>query len=207
MTGRPRSDEKAQAILQAARRCISERGYAAATIAEIAAEAGVSRGLLHYYFNSKEELLAQVVRSATDAYLTLMESMFGQSDSADDLARVLVTATQTILLNDPAFVNLSLECWTLGRESAMVAREIQDLYRQLRDSVTKGLREAESRGIIKPAIPVEHLSALLLAMGDGLVMQILIQPELAADDTVWESLELGARSLLGTAEGTAEHTG
>jgi AcrR family transcriptional regulator len=206
MTGRPRSDEKAQAILQAARRCISERGYAAATIAEIAAEAGVSRGLLHYYFDSKEELLAQVVRSGTDAYLTLMGSMFGQSDSADDLARLLVTATQTILLNDPAFVSLSLECWTLARESPMVAREMQDLYRQLRDSVTKGLREAESRGIIKPAIPVEHLSALLLAMGDGLVMQILIQPELAADDRIWESLELGARSLLGTAEGTAEHT-
>ncbi len=206
MTARPRSDDKAQAILQAARRCISERGYAAATIAEIAAEAGVSRGLLHYYFKSKEELLAQAVRSGTDAYLALMESMFAQSESADDLAKVLVTATQTILLNDPAFVSLGLECWTLARESAMVAREMQDLYHQLRDSVTKGLREAESRGIIKPAIPAEHLSALLLAMGDGLGMQVLIQPELAADDRIWESLELGARSLLGTGEGAAEHT-
>ena len=67
MCARSRSDEKTQAILKAAGACLGERGYAATTIAEIAAQAGVSRGLLHYYFKSKEELLAQVVRAGADA--------------------------------------------------------------------------------------------------------------------------------------------
>ena len=45
MTSRPRSDQKAQAILNAARTCLGERGYAATTIAEIAAEP--EQGLSH----------------------------------------------------------------------------------------------------------------------------------------------------------------
>lgn len=200
MTARPRSDEKAQAILHAARRCLSEKGYAAATVAEIATEAGVSRGLLHYYFKSKEELLAQVVRVGTDAYVELLESMFARGESADDLARELVVLTRTIIESDPTFVNLSMDCWTLAQESPLVARELEDLYRQLRDAVVEGLEEAAGRGIIRPAIPLRPLASLLLAITDGLVMQFHILPELAADEAMWDALEMGARGLLGTGE-------
>jgi AcrR family transcriptional regulator len=200
MTARPRSDEKAQAILHAARRCLGERGYAAATIAEIAAEAGVSRGLLHYYFKSKEELLAKVVRAGTAAYVQLLEAMFARSESTDDLAREIVGATRTILESDPSFVSLSMECWTLARESPLVAREVEDLYRRLREAISRGLQEAEGEGIIQPSIALQPLAVLLLAITDGLVMQFLVHPELAADERMWEALELGARSLLGTGE-------
>jgi AcrR family transcriptional regulator len=197
MTARPRSEDRAKAILQAAHRCLSQKGYAAATIAEIAAEAGVSRGLLHYYYASKEQLLAQVVRAGTEAYLELLETVFARSDSAEDLAKQLVMATRTIVESDPTFVNLSMECWTLAHESPLVARELEDLYHHLRDAVSKGLREATNRGIIRPAIALEPLAALLLAITDGLVMQCLIHRALAADESVWTSLEMAARALLG----------
>ena len=197
MTARPRSDEKAQAIIDAARRCLSEKGYVATTVAEIAASAGVSRGLLHYYFESKEELLAQVVRAGTDAYMELVEAMFAQSESAEDLARGLVGAARALFESDPTFVNLTMECWTLAHESPLVARELKDLYRQFRDAICEGLEEAVGRGIIEPAIPLEGLAALLLAITDGLVMQFLIHPELAADERMWEALELAARALMG----------
>jgi AcrR family transcriptional regulator len=197
MCARPRSDEKAQAILEAARACLGERGYAATTIAEIAAQAGVSRGLLHYYFKSKEELLAQVVRAGTDAYVGLLEPMFARSESAGDLAQGLVGAVRGIVESHPTFINLSVECWTLAHESPLVARELEDLYRQLRGAVCEGLQEARGRGIIQPAIPLDALAALLLALTDGLVMQFLIHPELAADETIWAGLEMAARSLLG----------
>ena len=197
MCARPRSDEKAQAILEAARACLGERGYAATTIAEIATQAGVSRGLLHYYFKSKEELLAQVVRAGTDAHAELLEPMFARSESADDLAEGLVGAVRAIVESDPTFVNLSMECWTLAHESSLVARELEDLYRQLRDAVCEGLEEAKGRDIIQPAIPLNALATLLLALTDGLVMQFLIHPELAADETIWAGLEMAARALLG----------
>jgi len=200
MTARPRSDEKAQAIIDAARRCLSEKGYGATTIAEIAAEAGVSRGLLHYYFESKEQLLAQVVRAGLDAYMELVAAMFAQSKNADDLAKALSTVVRAFLESDPTVVDLGMVCVTLARESPLVARELEDLYRQFREAICEGLEEAVDKGIIDPAIPLDALAAVLLAITDGLAMQFLVLPELAADESMWEGLEMAARALVGTGE-------
>ncbi|WP_372790547.1 TetR/AcrR family transcriptional regulator [Paraconexibacter sp.] len=56
-------DERREQILTCARRLFSERGYADVSTTEIAAEAGVARGLLHHYFGTKRDLYAEVVRT------------------------------------------------------------------------------------------------------------------------------------------------
>ena len=55
-------DERRRQILAAARRLFSERGYSAVSTTEIAAEAGVARGLINHYFGTKRELYVEVVR-------------------------------------------------------------------------------------------------------------------------------------------------
>ena len=57
---RPRFDRRAQ-LLQAAAAVVARNGYANTSMKDIAAEAGVAQALLHYYFDSKEELLSEVV--------------------------------------------------------------------------------------------------------------------------------------------------
>lgn len=201
MAARPRSDEKAQTILNAARRCLSEKGYAGTTIAEIAAEAGVSRGLLHYYFKSKEELLAQVLRAGIAVSLELVEAMFAESESVDDLAKGLPSALRAFLESDATFVNLSVECLSVAHESRLVARELEDLYVQVREAIREGLDRAAGRGIIGPAVPLDALAAVLVAITDGLVIQFLIDPGLAVDESIWEGLEMTVRALLQDSEG------
>ena len=56
------SGEKAQRIVDAMRDSVAKRGAAGSTFEHVAREAGVSRGLLHYYFGTKERLLVEVVR-------------------------------------------------------------------------------------------------------------------------------------------------
>jgi AcrR family transcriptional regulator len=56
-------DERRRQILACASRLFSERNYASVSTSEIAAEAGVARGLLHHYFGTKRELYLEVVRS------------------------------------------------------------------------------------------------------------------------------------------------
>lgn len=55
------SQEKRQRILDAARRCFGELGFAGATVPAIAAEAEVSNGLLYQFFEGKEQLFEVVV--------------------------------------------------------------------------------------------------------------------------------------------------
>ena len=54
--------DKARRIIEAMRASVGARGAAASTFDHVAREAGVSRGLLHYHFGSKERLLVEVVR-------------------------------------------------------------------------------------------------------------------------------------------------
>ena len=54
--------EKAARIVDAMRTSVAQRGVAGSTFDHVAKQAGVSRGLLHYYFGTKERLLTEVVR-------------------------------------------------------------------------------------------------------------------------------------------------
>jgi AcrR family transcriptional regulator len=197
MTPRPRSDEKAQVILKAACQCLGEKGYAATTISEIAAEAGVSRGLLHYYFKNKEELMAKALRSAGEAMLQLFEEAFAGSESADDLAGRLTRMLRTLLGADPTYINLTLECWTMARHSPLVAVEMESIYRRARKAFREGLAEAREQGIIGPSLPLDGLAMFLLGSSDGIFFQTYLQPDLVNDETVWEGVEMSFRALLG----------
>ena len=55
-------DERRTQILAVARRLFSERTYAAVSMAEIASQSGVARGLLHHYFGTKRDLYLEVIR-------------------------------------------------------------------------------------------------------------------------------------------------
>jgi len=56
-------DERREQILACASRLFSQRSYATVSTTEIAAEAGVARGLLNHYFGTKRELFLEVVRT------------------------------------------------------------------------------------------------------------------------------------------------
>ena len=89
MATRLAPEQRREQILAVARRLFSERQYAAGATAEIAAEAGIRRGLLHHYFGTKRELYLEVVREilrlpeppddvdtwdeAVDGWLTMVE--------------------------------------------------------------------------------------------------------------------------------------
>src|SRR5215468_3593613 len=55
------SEETRKRIVEAAARVLARDGYAATSVKDIAAEAGVAPGLVHYYFKTKEELVAAAV--------------------------------------------------------------------------------------------------------------------------------------------------
>src|ERR671930_2604818 len=82
--------DKAQRIIAAMRASVASRGAAASTFDHVAREAGVSRGLLHYYFGSKERLLVEVVRHDCEVRINAMGDALGRARSVDDIVEALV---------------------------------------------------------------------------------------------------------------------
>src|SRR5258708_32114705 len=81
--------DKAQRIVDAMRASVALRGVAGSTFDHVAREAGVSRGLLHYYFGSKERLLAEVVRRDTELRMAALDEQLARASSAQDFIRLL----------------------------------------------------------------------------------------------------------------------
>jgi len=66
------SERRRQSILEAARRCFGRDGYAGATVARIAREAGVSNGLLYQFFRNKDHLFDIVLREVLRDWVRAM---------------------------------------------------------------------------------------------------------------------------------------
>ena len=82
--------EASARIVDAMRQSVAERGTAGSTFDQVAREAGVSRGLLHYHFGTKERLIAEVVRRDAEIRLKHLGSeLGGRPDAVDDVIATL----------------------------------------------------------------------------------------------------------------------
>src|SRR5215470_10081754 len=134
--------EKAQRIVEAMRASVALRGVAGSTFDHVAREAQVSRGLLHYYFGTKERLLAEVVRRDCDLRMDVIDEQLAGAASADDVIDGLVASLQQVV-EDPAFITLVFELFTLARRNPEIEAEFAELLRRTRDHVAHLLSEKE----------------------------------------------------------------
>src|SRR6478752_9521220 len=140
--------EKAKRIVQAMRTSVGRRGAAGATFDHVAQEAGVSRGLLHYYFGTKERLLVEVVRHDSDVRLRRLEESLAAADSVDAIVQSLVTQLKDYVEEDPASHALIHELFSVSRRNDEVRGELAQLYRRVREQVAEILRAKERAGVV-----------------------------------------------------------
>jgi AcrR family transcriptional regulator len=191
---------KPERILSAARRLLAERGHAAVTISEIAREAGVSRGLLHYYFESKEQILAQVVRQNVEQSIEETSGLLREAVSRDELIRQFLRAYQEAVGRGTGYA-LYFEAFVQGRVHETVRAELADLFQARRDSLADALRAAEERGHVKLAGEPRGVASLILALGDGVALQYLADPEMPILEAGQAVMPLISELLGGTATG------
>ena len=197
-TTQPIAGDKAQRIVDAMRASVAKRGAAGSTFDHVAREAGVSRGLLHYYFGTKERLLVEVVRRDCDIRMDMLDAALADVRTAEDFVDALVRSLEEVLENDPEFYALLFEITTLARRNEEIASELSDLYRRTRAHVADLLRAKEDEGVLKLADEPEAVAAILFALGDGIAVQVLPVPDRVRELGPWvRAGVVCARALLG----------
>src|ERR1700731_1955775 len=129
------SGDKAQRIVEAMRRSVAQRGTAGSTFDHVSREAGVSRGLLHYYFGTKEQLLVEAVRRDCELRLEMLERQLSRAQSADDFVELMAQNLQKTVREDPDLVTLVFELFSLSRRNEDIAVEYAGLMRSTREHV------------------------------------------------------------------------
>jgi AcrR family transcriptional regulator len=184
------SGEKAQRIINAMRESVAKRGAAGSTFEHVAREAGVSRGLLHYYFGTKERLLVEVVRRDAEIRVARLDEPLARAETVDDVLDVLVSSLTDLIDNEPAFFLLLYELFSAGRRTPDIRHEVGQLFDLTRSHVAEVLETKESEGVLSLRYDAEAIVAYLFAVGDGFALQALSDP----DRDISAALAAGAAS-------------
>jgi AcrR family transcriptional regulator len=189
------SGEKAQRIIDAMRRSVARRGTAGSTFEHVSREAGVSRGLLHYYFGTKEQLLVEAVRRDCELRLERLERQLSTAKTAEDFIGLMAKNLQDTVSEDPEFVTLVFELFTLSRRNEDIAVEYAGLMRRTRDQVAGMLAAAQSEGIVRLHAEPDAVAEILFSLGDGFALRMLSEPDRDFTTTVRAGI-MCARALL-----------
>jgi AcrR family transcriptional regulator len=171
------SGDKAQRIVDAMRDSVASRGAAGSTFEHVAREAGVSRGLLHYYFGTKERLLVEVVRRDTELRVARLDERLDEATSVDDVLGVLVDSLTTMIDHEPAYFLLLYELFSAGRRNPDIQREVGQLFERTRSHVAEVLDAKQGEGVLKLRFEAESIVSYLFALADGLALQALSDPQ------------------------------
>jgi len=170
--------DKASLIVEAMRASVAARGISGSTFDHVAREAGVSRGLLHYYFGTKERLLVEVVRRECDVSREQLERALSSAASAEDVLAALVQSFEEFSGEGPSGPVTFFEILTLAQRNEEIAAELVELGRQLRLHLAGLLRAKDEAGVLSLKADPDATAGLLLALADGLTVRMLSEPEL-----------------------------
>jgi len=192
---RPLESEKAKRIVEAMRASVAARGAAGSTFDHVAREAGVSRGLLHYYFGTKERLLVEVVRRDAEIRLAALGAALADAQTGEHFIDALVRSLEELIERDPGFVVLMYELFTLSRRNEEIAVELAALCRQTRETLAVSLAAKQDEGVVRLGDDAEAVSGVLLALADGLALRFLTEPDVDPRPTL-KAAVAAARALI-----------
>ena len=119
--GRPANTaERRQQIVGGLMKLIARKGYAGASIQDIAREAGLASGLVHYHFESKQEILLTLFAQLEDLVKQRLDARLAALPAAGDPRAALDALIDAFLAIDEKADQRAVLCWTMISAEAIV---------------------------------------------------------------------------------------
>lgn len=143
---------------------MAERGYAKATVREIAAAAGLTPGLVHYHFRNKQDILIALIESLAEIVRVRLRS------GATDPARRLEAAIEALVGTEARVESEAVACWVVVGAEAVREPAVQRLYESVMRRVISEFetifREAlQKEGASEAGAPAAAVAVVAAAEG------------------------------------------
>jgi AcrR family transcriptional regulator len=170
-----RKKEKRRQIIRAAAEVFARRGFAGTLIADIAVAAGVGKGTIYEYFQSKEDLFFEVFewfvqQSGAEAKVSI--SALG--GSASERLKALSESLIRSWVEMGELFTLVMEFWSASASSQMRIRfkqAFKEAYRDFRRLVSGLIVDGIQRGEFHSDVEAESVAAALVGAWDALLLQ------------------------------------
>lgn len=168
------SDARRDQIAGALLRVAAERGLEAVSLRQVAAEAGVSAGMVQHYFRTKDEMLAfamaQVVRTVGEH---LEAQLSGEPLEPRTFLHQLLEQLLPVGEERERNAKVSLAFTAYASVRPDRASPIAEGTGRVRTLLADALRAEEVAGTARTSVDPDHAATALIALVDGLVLHVL----------------------------------
>ena len=162
--------------MAAAAELIAEVGWGRVTTRAVAERAGLPHGSVSYHFRGKQELLTE---AALDAFARAMPiAEFGALKTVDDLIGVIAAEVADRDAIDPVLSRLMLEAMREAERDLDFRERMGAMLGTYRQLMIETVRADQEREAVFAGAPPAAIATLLGAVGDGLLLHALLDPEL-----------------------------
>lgn len=183
-------EAREQAITASVNRLLSEKGFDAMTVDEVAAEVGIAKASLYKHFNSKEELacaaMVQAMQKAEAFLLNLNQAEAQGPTSCAPMNKLMATARWILQLKLAGEMpSLPSQNSTL-RASLMASKPYMDGLMKVSDVLGAWILQAQKEGFINAALPPLAVLYTLYARACDPVVEFLKMSELHTDEEIMD---------------------
>lgn len=170
--GNSRGARSVQRILDAAASLFGREGFQAASMNEVAREAGVSKGLLHYHFQSKEHLLIEAQRATFRQIFTRFAERFERGDRGVQTAVDALDALWDSILTMRAWTPFMVETISQAVADRPVREPVDAFYDEAMALLLQGIETTFERDKDRLAVPPERLANMVRVNMHGLIVEL-----------------------------------
>lgn len=172
----PRAEAQRERILVAAQKCFIERGFHAASMANIATEARMSAGLMYRYFENKNAIVLAII----ERQLKQARAQIACLRTSADLVADFQHTFERWRSRDPEYANaaLFLEMSAAATRDTQIAAALHATNAAIREDLKGWMRRSRAEGGL--GFPEEVVSSrvvLLQCLFEGLAVRAIREPE------------------------------
>lgn len=168
--------ERRRSIAEAVFRVTADRGVEAVSLRDVAAEAGVSMGMVQHYFHTKDEMLLFALDCMRERVAGRLQARLARLPDATprDVTRAVLTELLPTGEDTRAEAVVSVGFYSRAAVTPAYATALREGLRSLLDVITQRLRAAQLSGHMRPDLDAEQEAASLFWFTHGLVGPLLV---------------------------------
>jgi AcrR family transcriptional regulator len=197
LTRKQRQEHTRACLLEAAARVFARRGLAQASVDEVAADAGFTKGAVYANFGSKEELFLAMLDQRFALRLAQIDRVLSTDEPPEVQARAAGRDFLDHITGDPEWSRLFFEAALYASRNEAFRERLQARYAEMRARLVTLLRARAEAGDFDPGVPYDQLAMMIFAMANGVAFERFVEPEAVGDDlfsTMLELFTVGARA-------------
>ncbi len=191
-------DSSSEKIMQAALDVIAREKISGVRMRHISEEAGMSQGILHYYFHTKKELLSKLLDYILKQFKKERDRDFAESDGTPEgkIHAFFVEKKRSILSRKLEYIQFDF--WVQGTSDAELREKIQKSYLNWRYNLYEVIQEGVEQKVFT-ASRSERVPAMIVSLLMGASMQYLIdESAFDLDDYLVKAEEMVLKYLKGS---------